>query len=89
MKCSVEQCSVEQRRALQSSEVQCRAVKCQCFDLVLSIICSAGIFAASTSPILPIPYSGKVAEPTVNIWGRRCSREMRSYAKMGGEVGIK
>ena len=35
--------------------------------LVLSIICSAGILAANTSPIRPIPYSGKVADPTVNI----------------------
>ena len=40
-----------------------------CADLVLSIICSAGIFAARTSPIRPIPYSGKVADPTVNIYG--------------------
>lgn len=53
-------------RQLQYSKID-YAVQYHFADLVLSIICSAGILAANTSPIRPIPYSGKVADPTVNI----------------------
>jgi hypothetical protein len=36
--------------------------------LALNIIFSVGIFSASTLPILPMPYSGRVADPIVNIF---------------------